>query len=82
MSDGDVASGARAAPSTSPTDAAALDPLELLKSTSYIQLLVLAAFIGLPVSAVGYFFLTLVSHLQTWCFSSLPMSLRFYGTPA
>ena len=82
MSDRDVASGARAA-SSAPTAAAAAapDPLEMLKSNSYIRLLILAALIGIPVSAVAYFFLALVSHLQTWCYSSLPMALGFHGAP-
>ena len=40
------------------------DPLALLRSRSYIALLVLAAIIGAPVSAAAYFFLALVSKLQ------------------
>ena len=55
--------------------------MELLKSKSYVQLLVLAALIGVPVSAVAYFFLALVSKLQTWIYQSLPSSLGFHGTP-
>ena len=37
------------------------DPLALLRSRSYIALLVIAAIIGAPVSAAAYFFLALVS---------------------
>ena len=55
--------------------------MELLKSKSYIQLLVLAAVIGVPVSAVAYFYLALVGHLQTWIYQSLPSGLGFHGTP-
>ena len=55
--------------------------MELLKSRSYVQLLVLAALIGVPVSAVAYFYLALVSHLQTWIYQSLPSDLGFHGTP-
>jgi H+/Cl- antiporter ClcA len=55
--------------------------MELLKSKSYLQLLVLAALIGVPVSAVAYFYLALVSRLQTWIFQSLPSGLGFHGTP-
>ena len=36
------------------------DPLALLRSKSYLALLVLAAIIGVPVSAAAYFFLALV----------------------
>ena len=57
------------------------DPTELLKSKSYLQLLVLAAVIGVPVSAVAYGYLALVSKLQHWIFQSLPQGLGFHGTP-
>jgi H+/Cl- antiporter ClcA len=71
---------APAAPAaTAPTPPA--DPMELLKSRSYVQLLVLAAVIGVPVSAVAYFFLALVNKLQTWIYQSLPSGLGFHGTP-
>lgn len=56
--------------------------MALLKSRSYIQLLVLAAIIGIPVSAVAYGFLKLVSLLQGWFFNSLPEELGFHGSPA
>jgi H+/Cl- antiporter ClcA len=85
MSDESSAPGASGRPSASPTDVSAVptpDPLELLKSASYLKLLLLAALLGVPVSAVAYFFLALVSRMQTWCFSSLPLSLGFRGTPA
>ena len=48
------------------------DPLALLRSRSYVALLVLAAIIGAPISAAAYFFLALVTKLQGWVFSSLP----------
>ena len=64
-----------------PAAGALTDPLELLKSKSYIQLLVLAAIVGVPVSAVAYGYLALVNHLQTWCYSSIPAALGFHGTP-
>jgi H+/Cl- antiporter ClcA len=56
--------------------------MALLKSRSYIQLLVLAALIGAPVSAVAYGFLKLVSLLQNWFFATLPGELGFHGVPA
>jgi H+/Cl- antiporter ClcA len=61
---------------TTPTDSAAL-----LRSRSYLGLLALGAMIGLPVSAVAYFFLALVSKLQTWIFTDLPSGLGFHGEP-
>ena len=57
------------------------DPLALLRSRSYIALLVLAAIIGAPVSAAAYFFLALVSKMQGWVFTSLPKGLGFHGEP-
>ena len=73
-------SGPADAPAAAPA-AALPDPVALLKSKSYTQLLVLAALLGVPVSAVAYFYLALVSHLQTWVYSSLPSALGFHGTP-
>jgi H+/Cl- antiporter ClcA len=57
------------------------DPLALLRSRSYVALLVLAAIIGVPVSAAAYFFLALVSKLQGWIFTDLPRGLGFHGEP-
>jgi H+/Cl- antiporter ClcA len=57
------------------------DPLALLRSRSYIALLVLAAIIGVPISAAAYFFLALVSKMQGWIFTDLPKGLGFHGEP-
>ncbi|WTG92567.1 chloride channel protein [Kitasatospora sp. NBC_01560] len=57
------------------------DPLALVRSRSYVALLVLAAIIGVPVSAAAYFFLALVSEMQGWIFTSLPKALGFHGEP-
>ena len=57
------------------------DPLALLRSRSYVVLLVLAAVIGAPISAAAYFFLALVTKLQGWIFSSLPHALGFHAEP-
>jgi H+/Cl- antiporter ClcA len=57
------------------------DPLALLRSKSYLVLLVLAALVGVPVSAAAYFFLALVSKLQSWIFTSLPKELGFHAEP-
>jgi H+/Cl- antiporter ClcA len=47
-----------------------------------VQLLVLAAVIGVPVSALAYGFLKLVDELQTAFFTSIPKDLGFDTTPA
>ncbi len=53
----------------------------MLRTRSYVQLLVLAALIGVPVSAAAYGFLKLVGLLQHWLFTSVPTGLGFSGTP-
>jgi H+/Cl- antiporter ClcA len=47
-----------------------------------VQLLVLAAIIGVPVSALAYGFLKLVDELQTAFFTSIPKDLGFETAPA
>jgi H+/Cl- antiporter ClcA len=56
--------------------------MAMLRSRAYVQLLILAALLGAPVSAVAYFFLKLVALLQEWIFTSLPKEVGFAGTPA
>lgn len=58
------------------------DPLVLLRSRSYVQLLLLAAIIGVPVSAAAYGFLKLVAVLQEGVFETLPEGLGFDAAPA
>src|SRR5215212_2449999 len=48
------------------------DPQALLRSRGYVQILILAAITGLPISAAAYGFLALVDHLQDWLFTDLP----------
>jgi H+/Cl- antiporter ClcA len=57
------------------------DPLQLLRSRSYVQLLVLAALLGLPVAAAAYGFLKLVAWLQEELFTDLPEGLGFDAPP-
>lgn len=57
------------------------DPTKLLKSRSYLALLVLGSVIGAPVAAIAYFFLDAVGKLQTEIFENLPVSLGFHGEP-
>ena len=61
---------------TTPTD-----PQALLRSRAYVSLLVLAAVIGVPISAAAWGFLALVNKLQGWLFTSLPKALGFHGEP-
>ena len=57
------------------------DPVTLLRSRSYVSLLVLAAVIGVPVAAAAYFFLALVGKLQGWVFTDLPRGAGFSSEP-
>jgi H+/Cl- antiporter ClcA len=57
------------------------DPAAILRSRSYVGLLVVAAILGVPISAGAYGFLALVDKLQRWLYTSLPQGLGFGGTP-
>jgi H+/Cl- antiporter ClcA len=57
------------------------DPLEILRSRGYVALLVLAALIGVPIAAAAFFFLQLVTHLQSWVYTDLPEALGFSDPP-
>jgi len=69
---------AAASPEQTP---ARTDPTKLLKSRSYLALLVLGAVIGVPVATVAYFFLHAIGKVQTAIFSDLPGNLGFHGEP-
>ncbi len=57
------------------------DPRALLRSRGYLRLLLVAAILGVPVSAAAYGFLALVSYLQPEIFTHLPQGLGFQGEP-
>ena len=68
---------------TEPSPAAAHpDPGELLRSRSYVSLLVLGAIVGIPVAAVAYFFLEAVGEAQEYLFDTLPGELGFDSQPS
>ncbi len=68
-------------PGSPPAAASAPDPYELLRSRSYIGLLVLAAVVGVPVAVVAYFFLAFVGKAQHVVFVSLPQDLGLGSAP-
>jgi len=70
-----------ATPPGVPDPALSPNPAELLRSRSYIVLLVFGAVIGIPVAVVAYYFLKLVSECQQWVFVTLPIDLGFDSTP-
>src|SRR5262249_23870342 len=57
-------------------------PQALLRSRGYIRLLVLAAVLGVVVSAAAYRLLALFSYLQQEIFTHLPHGLGFSSEPA
>src|SRR6266571_2691642 len=57
------------------------DPRALLRSRSYLRLLLIAAILGAPVSAAAYGFLALVGYLQPEIFTHLPHGLGFQAEP-
>jgi chloride channel protein, CIC family len=62
-------------------DANPVDPLTIVRSKEYLQALVLAALIALPVAAVAYGFLALVTWLQEALYTDLPSGLGFDAVP-
>jgi H+/Cl- antiporter ClcA len=56
--------------------------MAVLRSRGYVRLLVLAAVLGVPISAVAYGFLALVTGLQEWVFTDLPEALGFDAPPS
>ena len=75
-----------AAPGATPTAAAgtggpaAIDPVAVIRSKPYLSALVLAAILGIPISAIAYGFLALVGKVQHYLFDDLPTQLT--GGPA
>src|SRR6266702_453283 len=57
------------------------DPRALLRSRAYLRLLVIAAALGVPVSAAAYGFLAVVDYLQEEIFTHLPHGLGFATEP-
>ncbi|KOG31871.1 chloride channel protein [Streptomyces wedmorensis] len=57
------------------------DPFALVRTRGYVGLLVMAAALGVPISAAAYGFLALVNELQPWTYTDLPKALGFQATP-
>jgi H+/Cl- antiporter ClcA len=59
-----------------------MDLVATLRSKAYLSALLLAAVLGIPISAVAYGFLALVSAIQELVFVDLPGDVFEAGTPA
>ena len=57
------------------------DPLALVRSRRYLGLLVLAAILGVPISAAAYWFLWALNHGRHWLFETLPAALGWTTAP-
>lgn len=58
------------------------DPLAPIRSRRYVGLLLVAALLGVPISAVAFGFLALTHELQVLTYSELPKALGFPATPS
>jgi H+/Cl- antiporter ClcA len=61
--------------------ASPVNPLALMRTPAYLRLLVLAALLGVPISALAFGFLKLTTLIQTWAFTDLPHALGFPAEP-
>jgi len=68
--------------SAAPDPGALPDAKQLLRSRSYLALLVLGAIVGVPAAGIALFFLKAVSVGQNWAFTSLPKDLGFNAAPS
>ncbi|MFI7062487.1 chloride channel protein [Kribbella sp. NPDC050124] len=58
------------------------DPSAVIRSRPYLVALLLAAILGIPISAIAYGFLALVGAIQEALFDDLPQAIFTGGTPA
>jgi hypothetical protein len=68
-------------PAAAPSGGLPIDPLAVIRSRRYIGALVLAAIVGIPISAIAYGFLALVAAIQQLLFSEFPNQLFGSGAP-
>ena len=54
---------------------------DLLRSRSYLALVVFGGVVGIPAAGLALFFLKAVAEAQNYLFATLPTTLGFHGTP-
>jgi len=59
----------------SPSGSPPFDPAVVIRSRAYLTALLLAAILGIPISAVSYGFLALVAAIQEFVFVDLPRNV-------
>lgn len=57
------------------------NPLTVMRTRSYLVMLVVAVALGVPIAAVAYWFLKLIDLVQHWVYSDLPQAVGFDGQP-
>src|SRR6516162_7737312 len=57
------------------------DPSAVMRSRQYLGVLVLAAVLGVPISAAAYWFLWAINHGRHLLFETLPTALEFTSVP-
>ncbi|MEV4615881.1 chloride channel protein [Kitasatospora sp. NPDC049258] len=67
---------------TAGAEAAPADPFALVRTRGYPVVLLVAALLGVPISAAAFGFLALVTELQSLTYNDLPKALGFHGTPS
>lgn len=69
-------------PNSPSAEPAVMDPVTVIRSRQYLSALVLAAALGIPISAVAYGFLAAVTKIQGWLFDDWPNDAFSGGAPA
>lgn len=84
MADSHSSAPAHSGPTVGPVPggAAATDPAAVIRSKAYLTALVLAAVLGIPISAVAYGFLALTTTVQRALFVDFPNQIFGSNTPA
>jgi H+/Cl- antiporter ClcA len=59
-----------------------IDPVTVIRSRPYLAALILAAILGIPISAIAYGFLALVAKIQQYLFDELPTQVTGGPAPA
>jgi H+/Cl- antiporter ClcA len=54
----------------------------LLRSRQYVIVLITAAILGVPISALAFGFLKLITSIETWVYTDLPHGLGFASEPS
>ena len=62
-------------------DSAPADPMKVIQSRGYLQLLAISALLGIPISALAYFFLKATNVLQEWAYVKAPDALGYSSMP-